>query len=43
VEQDLSGRIWDYGTLLIRGTGSGFEPLEGVGSPLTIRNAIVAS
>ena len=43
VEQGLSGRIWDYGTLLIRGTGSGFEPLEGVGSPLTIRNAIVAS
>jgi len=43
VEQGLSGRIWDYGTLLIRGTGSGVEPLEGVGSPLTIRNAIVAS
>jgi uncharacterized membrane protein YdbT with pleckstrin-like domain len=43
VEQGLSGRIWDYGTLLIRGTGSGFEPLEGVGSPLSIRNAIVAS
>jgi membrane protein YdbS with pleckstrin-like domain len=43
VEQGLSGRIWDYGTLLIRGTGSGFEPLEGVGSPLAIRNAIVAS
>jgi len=43
VEQGLAGRIWDYGTLLIRGTGSGFEPLEGVGSPLSIRNAIVAS
>ena len=41
VEQGLAGRIWDYGTLLIRGTGSGFEPLEGVGSPLSIRNAIV--
>jgi membrane protein YdbS with pleckstrin-like domain len=42
VEQGLSGRIWDYGTLLIRGTGSGFEPLVGVGSPIQIRNAIVA-
>ncbi len=42
VEQGLSGRIWGYGTLLIRGTGAGFEPLEGVGSPLRIRNAIVA-
>ena len=41
VEQGLWGRIWDYGTVMIRGTGSGFEPLVGVGSPLTIRNAIV--
>jgi uncharacterized membrane protein YdbT with pleckstrin-like domain len=41
VEQGLSGRIWGYGTLLIRGTGAGFEPLVGVGSPLRIRNAIV--
>jgi membrane protein YdbS with pleckstrin-like domain len=42
VEQGLGGRIWGYGTLLIRGTGAGFEPLVGVGSPLQIRNAIVA-
>ncbi len=42
VEQGLGGRIWGYGTLLIRGTGAGFEPLVGVGSPLRIRNAIVA-
>ena len=41
VEQGLAGRIWGYGTVLIRGTGSGFEPLVGVGSPLSIRNAIV--
>jgi membrane protein YdbS with pleckstrin-like domain len=42
VEQGLGGRIWGYGTLMIRGTGSGFEPLVGVGSPIAIRNAIVA-
>ncbi len=42
VEQGLWARIWGYGTLLIRGTGAGFEPLVGVGSPLRIRNAIVA-
>jgi len=42
VEQGLGGRIWGYGTVLIRGTGSGFEPLVGVGSPLRLRNAIVA-
>ena len=41
VEQGLWGRIWGYGTVLIRGTGSGFEPLVGVGSTLAIRNAIV--
>jgi len=42
VEQGLGGRLWGYGTLMIRGTGAGFEPLIGVGSPLAIRNAIVA-
>jgi uncharacterized membrane protein YdbT with pleckstrin-like domain len=42
VEQGLGGRLCDYGTVLIHGTGSGFEPLVGVGAPLRIRNAIVA-
>ncbi len=42
VEQSLGGRIFGYGTLLIRGTGAGFEPLRSVGFPLLIRNAIVA-
>ena len=41
VEQGLAGRIWGYGTVLIRGTGSSFEPLVGIGAPLAIRNAIV--
>jgi membrane protein YdbS with pleckstrin-like domain len=42
VDQGLGGRLWDYGTLLIHGTGSGLEPLAGVGSPIAIRTAIVA-
>lgn len=42
VEQGIGGRMWNYGTLMIRGTGAGFEPLVGVGSPIVIRNAIVA-
>ncbi len=42
VNQGIGGRLWDYGTLLIHGTGSGIEPLAGVGSPLAIRTAIVA-
>jgi uncharacterized membrane protein YdbT with pleckstrin-like domain len=41
VEQGIAGRIWGYGTLLIHGTGSGYEPLVGIGAPLRIRNAIV--
>ena len=42
IEQSLWARVWGYGTLMIHGTGSGFEPLPSVGSPLRIRNAIVA-
>ncbi|HLJ06845.1 MAG TPA: PH domain-containing protein [Acetobacteraceae bacterium] len=42
VEQGLGGRLWGYGTVMIHGTGSGFEPLVGIGAPIQIRNAIVA-
>ncbi len=42
VEQGLGARLMGYGTVLIRGTGSGFEPLRGIGDPLAIRNAIIA-
>ncbi len=41
VVQSLLGRLLGYGTLLIRGTGSGFEPLRRVSDPIGIRNAIV--
>jgi uncharacterized membrane protein YdbT with pleckstrin-like domain len=42
VDQGLGARLLGYGTVLIRGTGSGIEPLRRVGDPLAIRNAIVA-
>jgi uncharacterized membrane protein YdbT with pleckstrin-like domain len=42
VEQGIAGRVFGYGTVLIRGTGSGIEPLAGIGHPLAIRNAIIA-
>jgi uncharacterized membrane protein YdbT with pleckstrin-like domain len=42
VLQGLWARILGYGTVIIHGTGSGFEPLSRVADPLTIRNAIVA-
>jgi uncharacterized membrane protein YdbT with pleckstrin-like domain len=41
VDQGLGGRLLGYGTVLIRGTGSGIEPLRRIGDPLAIRNAIV--
>ena len=43
VEQGVWGRLLGYGTVLIRGTGSGIEPLRRVGHALQIRNAIIAS
>jgi uncharacterized membrane protein YdbT with pleckstrin-like domain len=41
VDQGLGARLLGYGTVLIRGTGSGIEPLRRIGNPLAIRNAIV--
>lgn len=42
VKQNVVGRILDYGTVLIRGTGAGLEPLSEIASPLALRNAISA-
>jgi hypothetical protein len=41
VMQGILGRIFDYGTVVIRGTGSGIEPLRHIAAPLELRNAIV--
>jgi uncharacterized membrane protein YdbT with pleckstrin-like domain len=41
VVQSISGRIFNYGTILIRGTGSSYEPLGLIGNPLALRTAIV--
>lgn len=43
VNQDLFGRVLDYGTVLIRGTGAGLEPLYSIATPLALRNAITAA
>jgi len=40
VDQTLPGRLLDYGTIDIRGTGAGLEQLRGIGDPLALRNAI---
>ena len=40
VEQSVLGRMLNYGTVLVRGTGQSLEPLRHVASPLALRNAI---
>ena len=43
VDQSILGRILSYGTMHILGTGQGgINGLRGMGSPITIRNAITA-
>ena len=42
VAQGIWGRILNYGTVLIRGTGASLEPLSRIATPLALRNAITA-
>jgi uncharacterized membrane protein YdbT with pleckstrin-like domain len=41
VSQGIVGRIFDFGTVLIKGIGGSWEPLRRVASPLKLRNAII--
>ncbi len=41
VMQSLWGRMLDYGTVVICGTGAGIEPLRNISTPIALRNAIV--
>jgi uncharacterized membrane protein YdbT with pleckstrin-like domain len=42
VEQGTLGRILDYGTIVVKGTGGGMEPLSGIDRPLDFRSRITA-
>jgi len=42
VRQSIIGRILGYGAVHVRGTGEGLEELERIGSPVALRNAIIA-
>jgi uncharacterized membrane protein YdbT with pleckstrin-like domain len=42
VHQRIGGRIFGYGTVLVRGIGGSWEPLTRVAAPLALRNAIIA-
>ncbi len=41
VEQSLLGRLLNYGSIVIRGTGSGIEGLNHIAKPLDLRSAIL--
>ncbi len=41
VDQTIVGRILNYGTIAVRGTGSGIEGLQHIARPLALRSAIV--
>jgi uncharacterized membrane protein YdbT with pleckstrin-like domain len=43
VDQPLLGRIFGYGTVVLRGTGSTFEPIYHIADPLTFRSHITAA
>jgi uncharacterized membrane protein YdbT with pleckstrin-like domain len=40
VDQSIFGRLFDFGTVTIRGTGSGIEPITAVAAPLALRKAV---
>jgi uncharacterized membrane protein YdbT with pleckstrin-like domain len=42
VDQSIFGRMLGYGTVVIRGTGSSFEPLPLIDHPLEFRNYVTA-
>jgi uncharacterized membrane protein YdbT with pleckstrin-like domain len=42
VDQSFMGRLLDYGTIHVLGTGQGIESLKRVAHPLALRNAITA-
>jgi uncharacterized membrane protein YdbT with pleckstrin-like domain len=42
VDQSIFGRLFDYGDITVRGTGTGLEPLRNIEAPLAFRNCVTA-
>ena len=42
VEQGIWGRMLNFGTVIIRGTGGGMEPVPNIDDPLTFRSKLTA-
>jgi Bacterial PH domain len=43
VDQSILGRIFGYGTIIVRGTGSTLEPIRNISDPLTFRSHITTT
>lgn len=43
VDQSIMGRLFNYGTITVRGTGGGIEPLPNIGDPIAFRNHVTAA
>jgi uncharacterized membrane protein YdbT with pleckstrin-like domain len=42
VDQSLLGRLLDYGTVTVHGTGGGLEPFPNIAAPVAFRNRVTA-
>ena len=43
VDQSILGRIFGFGTIIVRGTGGSLEPIRMISDPLTFRSHITAT
>jgi len=43
VDQTMLGRVFGYGTIIVRGTGSTLEPIRDISDPLTFRSHITTA
>ncbi|HEX3498595.1 MAG TPA: PH domain-containing protein [Stellaceae bacterium] len=43
VDQSIIGRILGFGTVTIRGTGGGIEPMRNIADPIVFRNHVTAT
>jgi uncharacterized membrane protein YdbT with pleckstrin-like domain len=43
VEQGLLGRLFNFGTLIVSGTGTSHAPLTGIAEPMGFRKAFIAA
>lgn len=43
VNQSVLERLLDYGTIVVRGTGSGLEPLKRIDAPIALRNGVMSA